>query len=246
MIVDLFLTQWTKAINVIKHPLRSLFPRDTDCFYVTRAGERLPLAEPIWCEPSDDKKNPSPLMLTDLPGITRMDIDNKKRSLWRYAASFPFVCAAPISLGEGCTPLVQRPFGGTANVHFKCEWYNPTCSFKDRGTTVMLSLLKQQVRSLQSAPESAPSYPYVSLSTALDCSFPLPAMWPQGITKVLEDSSGNGGASVSCYAAAGGLTATIMAPESTAPAKTVQMRAHGATVELIPGSRQDCADAAVG
>ena len=42
-----------------------------------------------------------------------------------------------------------------------------------------------------------------------------------------------------------GCTATIMAPASTSPAKTVQMRAHGATVELIPGSRQDTADAAV-
>jgi threonine synthase len=67
----------------------------------------------------------------------------------------------------------------------------------------------------------------------------------QGITHVLEDSSGNGGASVSCYAAAGGLHATIMAPDSTSPAKTVQMKAHGATVELIPGSRQATSDAAV-
>jgi threonine synthase len=41
------------------------------------------------------------------------------------------------------------------------------------------------------------------------------------------------------------MAATIMAPASTSPAKTVQMRAHGAMVELIPGSRQDTADAAV-
>ncbi len=47
------------------------------------------------------------------------------------------------------------------------------------------------------------------------------------------------------YAAAGGMRATIMAPASTSPAKTVQMRAHGANVELIPGTRQDTADAAV-
>jgi len=62
---------------------------------------------------------------------------------------------------------------------------------------------------------------------------------------VLEDSSGNGGASVAAYAAAGGLAATIMAPASTSPAKTVQMSAHGATVELIPGSRQATAEAAM-
>jgi threonine synthase len=61
---------------------------------------------------------------------------------------------------------------------------------------------------------------------------------------VLEDSSGNGGAAVSAYAAAGGMQAKIMVPASTSPAKTVQSRAAGATIELVPGSRQDCADAA--
>jgi threonine synthase len=35
-----------------------------------------------------------------------------------------------------------------------------------------------------------------------------------------------------------------MAPASTSPAKTVQMRAHGADVELIPGTRQDTSTAA--
>ncbi len=67
----------------------------------------------------------------------------------------------------------------------------------------------------------------------------------QGVTEVLEDSSGNGGAAVSAYAAAGGMKATIFVPASTSPAKTVQSRASGATIELIPGSRQDCADAAL-
>ena len=65
------------------------------------------------------------------------------------------------------------------------------------------------------------------------------------IEHVLEDSSGNGGVAVSAYAAAGGMAATILTPASTSPAKTVQMRAHGARVELIPGSRQDTADAAL-
>src|ERR1700753_3115570 len=41
------------------------------------------------------------------------------------------------------------------------------------------------------------------------------------------------------------MPAPILAPSSTSPAKTVQMRAHGATVELIPGTRQATADAAV-
>lgn len=66
----------------------------------------------------------------------------------------------------------------------------------------------------------------------------------QGITHVLEDSSGNGGAAIATYAAAGGMKATIFVPESTSPAKTVQSLAAGAALRRIPGSRQDCAEAA--
>ncbi len=169
-----------------------------------RSGETFPIDTPRWCG-----TNHAPLLLTPLPGISRNAIDRSERSLWRYRAAFPMQVADPISMGEGCTPLVRRRVHG-AEVLIKCEWFMPTGSFKDRGASVMLSMLRQQ-----------------------------------GVTDVLEDSSGNGGAAVSCYAAAGGMRATIMAPSSTSPAKTVQMRAHGATVELIPGSRQATSDAAV-
>lgn len=67
----------------------------------------------------------------------------------------------------------------------------------------------------------------------------------QGIRHVLEDSSGNGGAAIATYAAAGGMRAKILVPASTSPAKTVQSRAAGAEIELTPGSRQDCADEAL-
>ena len=144
-----------------------------------------------------------------MPGLSRAQIDAATRSLWRYRAALPFQPDEPITLGEGCTPLIRRTLHG-APALLKCEWFMPTGSFKDRGASVMLSLLRAQ-----------------------------------GVREVLEDSSGNGGAAVSAYAAAGGMHATIMAPASTSPAKTVQMRAHGATVELIPGTRQDTADAAV-
>ena len=97
-------------------------------------SQTFPLEEPRWSGGERDGQ-PIPLMLSALPGITRDMIDKSTRSLWRYAAAFPMACAEPISLGEGCTPLVPRPFGGGTPL-FKCEWYNPTCSFKDRGTTV--------------------------------------------------------------------------------------------------------------
>jgi threonine synthase len=169
-----------------------------------RTGETFPLDQPRWCGPAR-----TPLLLTPLAGIARAQIDTATRSLWRYRAALPLLPDDPITMGEGCTPLIRRTLHG-APALLKCEWFMPTGSFKDRGASVMLSLLRAQ-----------------------------------GVREVLEDSSGNGGAAVSAYAAAGGMRATIMAPASTSPAKTVQMRAHGATVELIPGSRQDTADAAV-
>jgi threonine synthase len=169
-----------------------------------RTGATFPLDQPRWCGPDR-----APLLLTQMAGLTRDQIDPSVRSVWRYQAAFPLRVEQPITLGEGCTPLVRCTIADT-EVLLKCEWFNPTCSFKDRGASVMLSLLRSQ-----------------------------------GIINVLEDSSGNGGAAVSAYAAAGGMAATIMTPTSTSAAKTVEMRAHGAIVELIPGSRQDTADAAV-
>ncbi|WP_198369542.1 pyridoxal-phosphate dependent enzyme [Roseomonas rosulenta] len=177
----------------------------TDTAYLDpRTGRTYPLDTPRWC--GDDQ---APLLLTPLPGITRAAIRGEDRSLWRYAAALPFIPDDPISMGEGCTPLVPRVIAG-ASALVKCEWFAPTGSFKDRGASVMLSLLRAQ-----------------------------------GVAAVLEDSSGNGGAAVSAYAAAGGMAATIFVPASTSPAKTVQSRAAGATIRLIPGSRQDCADAAL-
>jgi threonine synthase len=176
----------------------------TPAYLDPRTGQTWPLETPRWCGPDGQ-----PLLLTDLPGIGRADIVQGERSLWRYRAALPFLPEAPISLGEGCTPLVAGQWAG-APVRFKCEWFMPSGSFKDRGASVMLSLLRAQ-----------------------------------GIDHVLEDSSGNGGAAIATYAAAGGMRAKILVPDSTSPAKTVQSRAAGAEIELVPGSRQDCADAAL-
>ncbi|MBN1267086.1 MAG: pyridoxal-phosphate dependent enzyme [Anaerolineales bacterium] len=50
--------------------------------------------------------------------------------------------AAQVSLGEGWTPLVpMEVFGRT--VYFKCEQLNPTGSFKDRATVVLVNALRR-------------------------------------------------------------------------------------------------------
>jgi threonine synthase len=167
-------------------------------------GESFSLDTPIWRSPSG-----RPLMLTPLPGIRRGDIDTHTRSIWRYRAAFPVDVEAPITLGEGCTPLLAGSYSGS-QCHFKLEWFAPTGSFKDRGTSVMLSILRQQ-----------------------------------GVTSVLEDSSGNGGSSIAGYGAAGGMEVKVLVPDSTSAAKIAQVRAYGADVQLVPGPREATEAAAI-
>ena len=66
-----------------------------------------------------------------------------------------------------------------------------------------------------------------------------------GITEILEDSSGNAGASYAAYAAAFGLTARILVPARAPKAKKAQIAAMGARVEVIEGTRQAVSEAAL-
>ncbi len=67
------------------------------------------------------------------------EVDPLKPGIWRYANSFGDQ-TPPISLGEGNTPLISgRAFG--REVYFKCEYANPSGSFKDRGSATLVSFL---------------------------------------------------------------------------------------------------------
>jgi threonine synthase len=66
-----------------------------------------------------------------------------------------------------------------------------------------------------------------------------------GTTEILEDSSGNAGASYATYAAALGLDCRIMVPASAPAGKKTQIAAMGARIEAIAGSREDVAAAAL-
>lgn len=61
-----------------------------------------------------------------------------------------------------------------------------------------------------------------------------------GQREALEDSSGNGGSSFAAYAAAAGIGARVLVPEGTSPGKILQTRAHGAEIQIVPGTRDDC------
>jgi len=66
-----------------------------------------------------------------------------------------------------------------------------------------------------------------------------------GITEVIEDSSGNAGSAIAAYCAAAGIKCHIYVPENTSPAKLAQIKAYGARLYLIPGTREDTAEAAL-
>jgi threonine synthase len=69
-------------------------------------------------------------------------VDSSQPGIWRYRHAFGLPeQVAPISLGEGDTPLVwAQAFG--RQVAFKCEYLNPSGSFKDRGSALIAAWLK--------------------------------------------------------------------------------------------------------
>jgi len=128
--------------------------------------------------------------------------------MWRYIDTFDLPDRIPaISLGEGSTPIVWTDINGR-EVGFKLEYTNPTGSFKDRGTSIIVSLLKYK-----------------------------------GVDKVIEDSSGNAGASLAAYAARAGIKARIYVPDYASGPKQSQIQAYGAEVIRVRGPRSAAAEA---
>ncbi len=144
------------------------------------------------------------------PGMFRQqDLAGRPQSLWRYREALGIQDTANVvSLGEGFTPLITAKMDGSP-VQLKVDYLCPTGSYKDRGSTVMVSKLKE---------------------------------W--GVEEILEDSSGNAGASIAAYAALAGIRANIYIPESTSAGKAAQIVSYGANLVKVPGSREDTARAA--
>jgi threonine synthase len=147
--------------------------------------------------------------IADAPRFDPARIDRNERSLWRYRAFLPLPPdAAPVTLGEGWTPLVDFEHAGVRALG-KLDFINPTGSFKDRGASVQISLLRMF-----------------------------------GVTRIVEDSSGNAAAAISAYAARAKIHADIFVPAHASPAKIAQIEVYGARVHRIEGPRENCALAA--
>ena len=147
--------------------------------------------------------------LEGAPGFAQDEIETSDFSLWRYRAMLPVKYEeGVISLGEGFTPLVETQAYGT-KIHCKLEFLAPTGSFKDRGTAVLVNVLR----------------------------------W-MGVKRVVEDSSGNAGASLAAYAARSGIEAEIYVPAYALPNKLAQIAVYGAKLVKVEGPRERAAQAA--
>ena len=148
-------------------------------------------------------------MLEGTGMFRREDLGGRPAGLWRYHEALgiphPEIC---VSFGEGNTPLSTiRLYGRDISV--KMDFLCPTGSYKDRGSTVMLSKLRE---------------------------------W--GLRQIIEDSSGNAGASIAAYSALAGIQADIYIPASTSAGKAAQINMYGARLIKVPGTREDTAHAA--
>ncbi len=66
----------------------------------------------------------------------------------------------------------------------------------------------------------------------------------QGAASVVDDSSGNAGASLAAHAARAGMQASIFVPAYASPAKKAQIAVYGAEVVSVDGPRRNAEDAA--
>lgn len=150
-------------------------------------------------DPLDWRSDGGRITIANVPPFDADAIVAQDWSLWRYGAILPV--EQRFSLGEGGTPLARTEINGLP-VYAKLEYLNPTGSFKDRGTAVIVNHLLAH-----------------------------------GVTDVVEDSSGNAGASLAAYTSATGIHARIFAPASAPQGKKKLIAAFGAELVEIPGPR---------
>lgn len=65
-----------------------------------------------------------------------------------------------------------------------------------------------------------------------------------GVAKLIADSSGNAGTAIAAYSARAGIGCDVYVSADTSPSKLAQIKAHGATIKAIKGTREEVAAAA--
>src|SRR5512140_2484790 len=105
----------------------------------SKCGERVSADRPQTLCPKDAG---SLYVRYDIAGLknsfTRESLAGKPANRWRYAPVLPD--AEPVTLGEGFTPMI--PSRHTPNVFIKDEGINPTGSFKARGLSAAVTMVR--------------------------------------------------------------------------------------------------------
>lgn len=144
-------------------------------------------------------------------GLSKSEIDQDERSMWRYFDLLPvFDKNIIVSLGEGWTPMIKAERLSAryeiAELLIKDESLNPTGSFKARGMSMAISKAKEL-----------------------------------GVTCCIVPTAGNAGGAMSAYCAKAGLEAIVVMPRHTPQAFKTECQYFGAEVIEVDGLISDCA-----
>lgn len=82
--------------------------------------------------------------IREIPDFAAPEASQSGSGMWCYSHLFGMdSLSSAVSLGEGSTPLVPGEFNGH-QVFYKMESLNPTGSYKDRGSAVLVSFLRSR------------------------------------------------------------------------------------------------------
>ncbi|MAG37501.1 MAG: threonine synthase [Dehalococcoidia bacterium] len=205
-------------------PLKHTPTRPSVTLRCTSCGATYTDAEPLWaCVASATHGTCGGVLTVDYEWPSALTTEREAAleqgrndtGIWRYAHFLPLrTPAAPVTLGEGDTPLIPLPRWGERHglrrVYAKLEYVSPTGSFKDRGAASVVAKA---------------------------------AEW--GISRMVEDSSGNAGAAIAAYSARAGIPCDVYVPASAPTAKVRPIERSGANVRRIEGARADVTAAAL-
>lgn len=156
-------------------------------------------------------KSPIEVQFQLSPLISKSVIDQKERSMWRYAKLLPLLHERNrVSLGEGYTPILNMDRMadrlGLDKLLIKDESFNPTGSFKARGLSMAVSKAKEL-----------------------------------GVEACIVPTAGNAGGALSAYCAKAGMKSIVVMPRHTPEAFKKECKAFGAELILVDGLINDCA-----
>ena len=161
-----------------------MFTRGLICY---RCGARFTTREEVWaCKSCGSILD----VIYDYEGIRerldRKDIALKPRGMERYSELLPLGREGMVSLGEGWTPIMRagryRDRVGVKDLLLKLEFLNPTGSFKDRGSAVLVSKAREiGVKALvdDSSGNAGSSLAAYSAKAGIECLIYVPTYTPE-------------------------------------------------------------------